>query len=33
MAEFGDDIKVIFKYKGELVEKTIDELLPYRFKL
>lgn len=33
MAEFGDDIKVIFKFNGELVEKTIDELLPYRFKL
>lgn len=33
MAEFGDDIKIIFKYKGVLVEKTIDELLPFRFKL
>ena len=32
LAEFGDDIIVIFKYSGQIVQKTIAELLPYKFK-
>jgi cytidine deaminase len=31
--EFGNDIIVIFKYDGILVQKTISELLPYKFSL
>lgn len=29
--EFGEDIEVIFKYEGEIIVKTISELLPYKF--
>ncbi len=29
--EFGNNIIVIFKYKGEILQKSISELLPYSF--
>lgn len=29
--EFGNDIEVVFRYKGEIIVKTIGELLPYKF--
>ena len=33
LAEFGENIDVIFEYNKKPVSKTVDELLPYRFKL
>ena len=31
--EFGEDIIIIFKYKGEIIQKKVIELLPYKFEL
>ncbi len=31
--EFGENIIIIFKYKGEIIQKYITELLPYKFEL
>ena len=31
--EFGEDIIVIFEFKGEIVTSPLKELLPYNFKL
>lgn len=33
IAEFGENIDVIFEYNKQPVVKTVDELLPYQFKL
>ncbi|MCD8504229.1 MAG: cytidine deaminase [Burkholderiaceae bacterium] len=33
LAEFGENINVIFEHKNQPVAKTVEELLPYRFKL
>jgi cytidine deaminase len=31
ISEFGKDILIIFRHEGEMVQKTIHELLPYAF--
>lgn len=31
MIEFGDNIVVIFSHEGQIIQKTISELLPYKF--
>jgi len=31
MIEFGEDIIVIFKYNGEIIQKLVSEILPYKF--
>ena len=31
--EFGEDIIVAFKYKGKIIQRTILELLPFKFEL